>query len=60
MYEGYSKESLICLLIKKDNRITDIENQLSDYSWRLNPDRMGGSFSQQEIDEAKDNKLGYY
>ena len=25
---------------------------LDDYSWRINPDRMGGQFTQEEIDRS--------
>ena len=33
-------------------RVRQLEQQLSDQSWQTNPDRMGGSFSQSEIDDA--------
>lgn len=33
-------------------RVKQLENQLQDQSWQTNPDRMGGSFSQSEIDNA--------
>ena len=31
------------------DRITDLEAQNSDMSWRMNPDRMGGQFTESEI-----------
>ena len=33
-------------------RVKQLEDRLSDLSWKTNPDRMGGSFSQDEIDRA--------
>lgn len=32
--------------------IERLEKQVSDYSWDRNPDRMGGQFTQEEIDRA--------
>ena len=39
--------------LENKNRV--LEREASDNSWRLNPDRAGGAFSQDEIDRARDN-----
>ena len=33
-------------------RVKQLEARLLESSWKTNPDRMGGSFSQDEIDRA--------
>lgn len=33
--------------------VSSLKNELSNIGWKLNTDRMGGSFSQWEIDNAK-------
>ncbi len=34
--------------------IIELQRQLSEQSWKLNPDRMGGQFTQDEINRAKE------
>lgn len=34
------------------NKIAELEKKASLQSWKDNPDRMGGSFTQEEIDNA--------
>lgn len=33
-------------------RVKELESKAFELSWKINPDRMGGSFSQDEIDSA--------
>ena len=37
---------------KLRREITELRRQNSDYGWQTNPDRMGGSYSQDEIDNV--------
>lgn len=39
-------------ICKLHARVRELEKQVSDQSWIINPDRMGGQFTQQEIDDA--------
>lgn len=43
-------EKLIQEIIELRARIIRLETNNNNMSWQLNPDRMGGSFSQYELD----------
>lgn len=38
----------IARILKQEGRIDDLEAANSDMGWRLNPDRMGGQYSEYE------------
>lgn len=39
-------------IIELQNKIKRQDERLTEYSWTVNPDRMGGQFSQDEIDRS--------
>lgn len=40
-------------IIALQKKIKEQDKRISDYSWERNPDRMGGQFSQDEIDRSR-------
>jgi hypothetical protein len=44
-----NKRELITIVRNLCSRIEKLEERNSEMSWRLNPDRMGGQFTQEEI-----------
>ena len=55
MYEDWDKEDLIALIIRQQKELSYLKLRATS-SWH---DRMGGSFSQEEIIESYQNRLGY-
>ena len=45
---------VVLLLRQAANKIDEQEKRLIDYSWKVNPDRMGGQFSDEEINRKWD------
>ena len=43
-----SKRDLVMEIWRLQNRVAKLEDQVSDMGWRLNPDRMGGQFTEEE------------
>lgn len=56
-YEGESEETVVCLEAARD-AIVRLKKEQADASWDRyeNVDRQGGSFSQSEIDEVRNNR----
>jgi len=46
-------------IARLERRIAELEKRNSDMSWELNPDRSGGAFTQQEIDESRRGGHGW-
>jgi hypothetical protein len=42
------KRDLVKEIWRLQNRVTQLEKHNTDMSWRLNPDRMGGQFTEEE------------
>lgn len=42
-----------------EKRIVYLETRNSDMSWEINPDRMGGAFTAQEIEESRRGGHGW-
>jgi hypothetical protein len=49
---GLTYEELVGEVCRLRFRVAELEKDNSDMGWQLNPDRMGGSFSQDEIDNT--------
>jgi len=47
------EERLRAEVVRLQRRVSELEKRASEDSWTRNPDRMGGSFSQDEIDRAR-------
>ena len=47
-----SKRELVMEIWRLQNRVTKLEEHNTDMGWRLNPDRMGGQFTQEEINRG--------
>lgn len=52
--EPWSQIRLGALLVNAKIEIENLRKQNSDMGWRLNPDRMGGSFSEWETNRRGD------
>jgi len=46
----------IARIRSQEGRIIDLEAHNSDMSWRMNPDRMGGQFTDAEIAHARSER----
>ena len=44
-----SKRDLVMEIWQLQNRVAKLEERNTEMGWRLNPDRMGGQFTQEEI-----------
>jgi hypothetical protein len=49
-----NKRDLVKEIWRLRNRVTELEKHNSDMGWRLNPDRMGGQFSDWETNRRGD------
>jgi hypothetical protein len=49
-----SKKDLVMKIWRLQNRVTQLEKHNTDMGWRLNPDRMGGQFTQEEINRGNE------
>ena len=47
-----SKRELVMEIWRLQNRVAKLEERNTDMGWRLNPDRMGGQFTQEEINRG--------
>jgi hypothetical protein len=48
------KQDLVLEIWRLQKRVAHLEHQNSDMGWRLNPDRMGGQFTQEEINRGNE------
>ena len=48
------KQDLVLEIQRLQKRVAHLEHQNSDMGWRLNPDRMGGQFTQEEINRGNE------
>lgn len=46
--EDMTREQLLGQIMRLRKRVAQLEDQVSDMGWRLNPDRMGGQFTEEE------------
>lgn len=46
--EYMTREQLLGHIIYLRKRVSQLEDQNTDMGWRLNPDRMGGQFTEEE------------
>jgi len=44
-----TKRDLVMEIWRLQKRVAQLEKHNTDMGWRLNPDRMGGQFTQEEI-----------
>lgn len=51
-YDLWDHSELVDEIIRLRLRVARLEKANSDLGWQLNPDRMGGSFTQDEIDNT--------
>ncbi len=58
-YETWEHEDLVKRCYILEERLRQANNRSLADSWRLNPDRSGGQFTQQEIDEARRGGHGW-
>lgn len=56
---AFLKEQLIFAVTQQDKEQQRLQKQVSDASWERNPDRMGGQFTQEEIDESRRGGHGW-
>lgn len=40
-------------IIELQKKVKQQDERINEYSWTVNPDRMGGQFSQDEIDRSR-------
>jgi hypothetical protein len=52
--EDMSREQLIGQIMRLRKHVAKLEDQISDIGWKTNPDRMGGQFSDWEINRRGD------
>lgn len=54
--EAYAelRTAIFSKLQEKDAEIARLNKRISDLSWQINPDRMGGQFTQEEINRTKE------
>lgn len=46
-----SREQLLGHIIYLRKRISQLEDQVTNMGWKLNPDRMGGQYTKEEKDD---------
>jgi hypothetical protein len=49
-----SKKDLVMEIWRLRSRVATIEAHNTEMGWRLNPDRMGGQFTQEEINRGNE------
>jgi len=52
--EDMTREQLLGQIMYLRKRVSQLEDQVTDMGWRLNPDRMGGQFTDWEINRRGD------
>lgn len=52
--EDMTREQLIGQIMCLRKRVAQLEEQNTEMGWRLNPDRMGGQFTEWEINRRGD------
>ena len=52
--ENMTRSEMSTLVLRMRKRISQLEQDASDMNWKLNPDRMGGSFSEWEMNRRGD------
>jgi hypothetical protein len=51
--DGMFMQSLVNKIEELQRKIKQQDQRLTDYSWAVNPDRMGGQFTQEEIERSR-------
>jgi hypothetical protein len=51
--DGMFMQSLVNKIEELQRKIKQQDQRLTDYSWTVNPDRMGGQFTQEEIERSR-------
>lgn len=51
--DDMTREQLIGEIMYLRSKVAQLEDTVSDMGWRLNPDRMGGQFTDEEIARAE-------
>jgi len=61
LFEEYKflREQLLVAVEQQNKELQHFRQQVSDASWIRNPDRMGGQFTQDEIDESSRGGHGW-
>lgn len=57
--DGMFIQGMVNEIKRLNKKVVEQEQRLVEYSWEHNPDRMGGQFTQQEIDEARRGGYGW-
>ena len=57
--EDMTREQLIGQIMYLRERVSQLEDQVSEMGWRLNPDRMGGVFTAEEIERSRRGGYGW-
>ena len=52
--EDMTREQLLGQIMYLRKRVSQLEDQVTEMGWRLNPDRMGGQFTDWEINRRGD------
>ena len=52
--EDMTREQLLGQIMYLRKRVSQLEDQNTEMGWRSNPDRMGGQFTQEEINRRGD------
>ena len=51
--DGMFIQGMVNEIERLQKKIREQDKRISDYSWERNPDRMGGQFTQEEIDRSR-------
>ncbi len=51
--DGMLVQSMLNEIERLQKKVKEQDKRISDYSWTVNPDRMGGQFSRDEIDRSR-------
>lgn len=50
--ENMTREQLLGQIMYLRKRVSQLEEQNTEMGWRLNPDRMGGQFTEEEMNRS--------
>ena len=53
-------EHLEDTILRLRRKIVSLEQKYSDFMWEKYPDTSGGAFTQDEINNSHDSRLGFY
>lgn len=54
------REDLEAYCIRLKRRIVQLEKENLDYSWKVNPDRMGGQFDSRDYEQLRRSEQGIF